>query len=814
MRHVLFVLLALAALTGFSLAAEAQVSTQETSMDWKASWIWHPQALSQDNLYVHARKVIQLPQPPHQARLFVSAGSLYRLWINGQYVGRGPNPADPSYYYYDVHDVARFLKPGANVIAVTAYSYGPKAHGVIFQNYGPGGLLLELRDESGKTLAATDDTWHIIQAPEWDQNSELNNTLYGDFKEVVDSRKEPVGWHDDVKFDDSKWLVPSLLGKPPAGPYPSPREREIPFLTYEPVYPVDAFWDSASVTYAWRDDWEVYHEHGLVPGSPFDNGAKPMEVRKTHDDFTPSVMFDFGKLVTGYPEISIKDSAGGVVDVLYGEDLHLVRIDRIHLRGGAQVLQPFGRRTFRYLKLLFPELPRPVSIDRVLLNLSTYPVDKSASTFACSDPLLNRAYETAKYTIRLAMLDHLVDCPGRERSFYGGDVYVESLFVHYAFGDPRITEKTVRQNFAIQYPQGALPCVGPYSGFDSFYPSWSAFVGLALLDDYQYTGSKTLVQELWPHFTRLMDFAIGQMEKNDVYLIGEPAHGGRIETWMEGPRIRYNAWSNFPYYRMLRQSAAMARTLGHNDEASRYESAADKMRDAIRKYLVGDDGMFATWPRDKHSDQSKAHENGLLAWSGALDAGVSEHIADELLKPTMPPSGGGFQDFFITQDGYELADAGRANDYIRRTWGDMLARGATTFWEHSNPNLPPGMKMSWGTSYCHGWAAGPVYLLPAYVLGIRPLAPGFEKVLIAPQPGSLAWAEGKVPTPHGPVSVRWNTVQGELRLRIGSPSPVRFNLPSPLVKQVSVNGTEAKPAKENQILFLDLPAGEHEILCH
>ena len=149
----------------------------------------------------------------------------------------------------------------------------------------------------------------------------------------------------------------------------------------------------------------------------------------------------------------------------------------------------------------------------------------------------------------------------------------------------------------------------------------------------------------------------------------------------------------------------------------------------------------------------------------------------------------------------------------RRTWGDMLARGATTFWEHSNPNLPPGMKVSWGTSYCHGWAAGPVYLLPAYVLGIRPLTPGFEKVLIAPQPGDLTWAEGKVPTPHGPVSVRWSTAQGQLRLTINSPSPVRLDLPSPAAAHVLVNGASAKPNKENQALYLDLPAGAHEIEC-
>ena len=75
-------------------------------------------------------------------------------------------------------------------------------------------------------------------------------------------------------------------------------------------------------------------------------------------------------------------------------------------------MEPLGRRTFRYMKLQFPELPKPVQVDRICLNQSVYPVDMKASAFSCSDPLLNRIYETAKYTIQLSMLDHLVDCLG------------------------------------------------------------------------------------------------------------------------------------------------------------------------------------------------------------------------------------------------------------------------------------------------------------------------------------------------------------------------------------------------------------------
>ena len=71
-------------------------------MNWSAKWIWHPPTDSPDNFYVYARREIDLNQQFDEANLFITASSLYKLYINGEYVQRGPNPSDPSRYYYDV----------------------------------------------------------------------------------------------------------------------------------------------------------------------------------------------------------------------------------------------------------------------------------------------------------------------------------------------------------------------------------------------------------------------------------------------------------------------------------------------------------------------------------------------------------------------------------------------------------------------------------------------------------------------------------------------------------------------------------------
>ena len=145
-------------------------------MDWNASWIWHPDGADADNFYVCARKALHLGAVPRDPILRITASSLYKLYINGEYVGRGPNPSDPSRYYYDVREVGRCLRQGENVFAVLVYNYGPKAHGILGQNWGRGGLLVELRapGEEGGTLLVSDGTWRVLQSPSWRQDTPVS----------------------------------------------------------------------------------------------------------------------------------------------------------------------------------------------------------------------------------------------------------------------------------------------------------------------------------------------------------------------------------------------------------------------------------------------------------------------------------------------------------------------------------------------------------------------------------------------------------------------------------------------------------------
>ena len=129
-------------------------------------------------------------------------------------------------------------------------------------------------------------------------------------------------------------------------------------------------------------------------------------------------------------------------------------------------------------------------------------------------------------------------------------------------------------------------------------------------------------------------------------------------------------------------------------------------------------------------------------------------------------------------------------------WGCMLDLGATSFWEdlvyeeglkasRIDELVPDGgfdIHKSTGAycykghrhSYCHGWASGPTPWLSRHVLGVRPLKPGFEEVVVEPHLGRLQWAEGTVPTPKGLIKVKHTrTPDGKIKSDISAPDGVK-----------------------------------------
>ena len=90
----------------------------------------------------------------------------------------------------------------------------------------------------------------------------------------------------------------------------------------------------------------------------------------------------------------------------------------------------------------------------------------------------------------------------------------------------------------------------------------------------------------------------------------------------------------------------------------------------------------------------------------------------------------------------------------------MVAADTPTLWEVVDGRS----SMSGCGSLCHAYACAPLPVLQRTVLGVTPLAPGFTEFRFAPQGVGVRWAEGQVPTPHGPVEVTWSQREADAPL--------------------------------------------------
>jgi len=104
---------------------------------------------------------------------------------------------------------------------------------------------------------------------------------------------------------------------------------------------------------------------------------------------------------------------------------------------------------------------------------------------------------------------------------------------------------------------------------------------------------------------------------------------------------------------------------------------------------------------------------------------------------------------------------------LLKTWRDLLALHYTT-WPESRGET---------RSDTHAWSAHPTADLLGVVAGIEPAAPGYARLQVAPNLGTLTALDATAATPRGPVSIHYAIQAGQLTAEIDRPA----NLPGDFV---------------------------------
>jgi alpha-L-rhamnosidase len=107
------------------------------------------------------------------------------------------------------------------------------------------------------------------------------------------------------------------------------------------------------------------------------------------------------------------------------------------------------------------------------------------------------------------------------------------------------------------------------------------------------------------------------------------------------------------------------------------------------------------------------------------------------------------------------------------SWIYSIRHGATTIWERWDGwTADAGFQTPMMNSFNHYSLGSVGQWLYEHVAGIRPALPGYERVVIAPEPGDLEWASATYRSVRGDISSAWRREADALRLVVEIPANV------------------------------------------
>ncbi|KAJ5359094.1 uncharacterized protein N7496_011507 [Penicillium cataractarum] len=719
----------------------------------------------QDRDVLYFRRDITLQQPACRARVYASGLGWYKLVINGVNVtGRAQVPRWTPYenhLEYSVFDVGLVLREGHNCLGaiVADGHYRGENNGLSHRNcYGDRlGLfcLLVVDLEDGQQMIVrSDNDWAVT----------TGRIVHSDPKagETADFRIPDV-FDDDMSSGLHAWESTDIL--------PIPTKH----LIAEETVRVDEI-DRRPTTHVW---WSPKGQM-LVDFGQNMVGHVRVLLRGPRDT---KVTLTFSEVLT--PE--------GELDLAYLEPVGKDRPqqDKVLLSGtpAGDWFEPmFTIHGFRYVALTgLDALLSPDEIEAIVISSQF----TGWAEFDCSDSRLAQLFRNTVCSFRGNFTDTATDCPTRERSGWTGDLQVfASTAVLLTRDVQSFLRRYLRNLRAEQWDDGRIP---------PFIPSGdSKFAGVSWLSRltasavgwgdvcvhlpwkmHCHFGETTILERQFDSMRRWVD-ALAERARNKRswtrWLFGGPAeveqyivdtgfHWGEWlrpgETSLVPLLVNLFLWPNaaIPTAYLAESSRILgeiAGALGRKEDEASYRELACRVREAWQKTFVSGGGYHIA--HDKQDDYVRAVQFGLvsgvekeaaLARLAQLVEQAEYHLATGFLStgellPTLITNG-------YVEEGFRVLLQTTAP-----SWLYAVEHGATTVWESWEGCTPEGQAVLSQNHYAPG--AVVAWLLQG-LAGINPAVPGWRRIRIAPQIGSIMHAYGSVDTPFGRVTCHWRREQ-------------------------------------------------------
>jgi hypothetical protein len=676
----------------------------------------------------------------------------------------------------------------------------------------PSGLLTELTGHPERAQL-TDTTPELT----WIVNAARANERQTAYRVLVASSAQLLAAGTGDVWDSGKTVSAASVDVPYAGKPLSPNASYF--------WQVQT-WDSADTPSAWSAPQEFRMAATLGQYStPTPSVAQtPIAPVKTAALGTGHYFFDFGRAAFGWVELTLDaPSAGAIVTVNLGEKATGQAVDlnpggsiraaqsQITLQKGVhtyRVTTPKDATNtsapavplpaalgvvmpFRYLEIL--SSPVALSADSARQIAVSYPFDDAAGSFSSSNDALNRVYDISKYTVKATTFAGIYIDGDRERTPYEADAYIQQLG-HYA----------IDRDYALARRSHEYLMVNP-----TWPTEWKFHSVMLAWADWMYTGNtESLANE----------YALLKKEKTlESHLNADgllDTTGMRdIVDWPAGERDGYvltgvNTVVNAFWCHILGLMADMAEALGNTSDATRYRALRTTAIAALNSKLSN--ASTGLYQDGQSSTHSSLHANAFPLAFGLVPAERQARVVAFVKSRGMACSVYGAQ--YLLEGLYQAGEPDLALALLTsttdRSWYNMIQIGSTMTLEAWDAKYKPNL--DWN----HAWAAAPANILPRYVLGVRPLQPGFALAAIQPQPGSLAHVEGTVPTIRGPIQVVVDTQPLKLTVTIPANMSANVALPPSAGCTPLLDGQAAHVVAAGDISWIEgVGSGEHTLRC-
>lgn len=506
-------------------------------------------------------------------------------------------------------------------------------------------------------------------------------------------------------------------------------ERAKPVLServVEPVAVVSSVADSAAF-----QGWRMERQGSVSEfyGDPFKGRIKQGK----------ETVLDFGEHLTGYVTFTVdsqRDMDGPLrLKMTFGEvpgemnipfDPYPSTMSRAWLQDEVVTLTELPatvtiprRLAFRYLRIEM--LGCSPYYDFFFRNIhcraTTSATGEGRELAPGTDPMIARINQVGLSTLKECMQTVYEDGPKRDRRLWIGDLYLESISNAVSFCNHELTKRCLYLLAALANDEGivratVLELPKPHPQSLTYTMDYCLLYGPTLWEYFQATGDRASAEDLWPVVKRQIELGRSYLDSESVYDMNKKPNYWLVFDWKDG----YDRSASIQGLMVfaLNESYELAKALGREAEVADWPELIERMKQNGRKrYYDKKQGLVVSGPDAQVSYLSQAW----MILSGTLTQKEGARALE--LAMAMPDAvypGSPYAWHYVID---ALIRCG-LSDQARRTlvsyWGEMIDKGADTFWEVYDPR--DDLRSPYGfapiNSYCHAWSCTPVYFINRY----------------------------------------------------------------------------------------------------